>query len=56
MIIKIFKIPTLELYVFSNKEALRDFIISELGYVCDKRHTINKLISYLPVTDYYRVK
>jgi hypothetical protein len=56
MIIKIFKMATLEMYKFSNKEALRNFILSETGYYCNKYSTVNELMLHLPREDYYRIK
>lgn len=56
MIIKIFKMATLELYRFGNKAALRDFIVAETGYYCNKYDTIDKLMLHLPRENYYRIK
>lgn len=56
MIIKVFKISTLELYRFGNKEALRSFVLSETGYYCSKYDSISRLMSHLPRENYYRIK
>lgn len=56
MIIKIFKIPTKEMWTIKNKEALCNFIYQEVGIRPDSKLTIFKLIQYLPRENYYRVK
>jgi hypothetical protein len=56
MIIKIFKIETLEMCTIYHKKALIKFIKDELGIYLSSDMTINQLIKYLPVEEYYRVK
>lgn len=56
MIIKIFKIDTLEMYTIRHKKALIQFIKDELGMYLSSEMTIKQLIKYLPVEQYYRVR
>jgi hypothetical protein len=56
MIIKIFKISTAEMWTFYNKQALREYVISNVLCAPSRYATIDELIQYLPVEDYCRVK
>jgi hypothetical protein len=56
MIIKIFKIDTLEMCTIYHKKALIKFIKDELGFCLSGSMTVKQLIEYLPVEQYYRVK
>ena len=56
MIIKIFKMSTVEMWTMRNKKALVQFINQETNLYVSDRQTIKQLIKYLPVEDYYRVK
>lgn len=56
MIIKIFKIDTLEMYVIRHKRALIQFIKNETGVRLSNKMTIKQLIRCLPIEQYYRVK
>ena len=56
MIIKIFKIDTLEMCVMRHKRSLIQFIKDETGMHLSSEMTINQLMKYLPVEQYYRVK
>ena len=56
MIIKIFKIDTLEMCTIHHKRALIKFIKDELGIYLSSEMTIKQLIKYLPVEKYYRVR
>lgn len=56
MIIKIFRISTKEMYTFRNKYTLRRFIIDVTNKYPSDRLTIDKLVKYLPVEDYYRAR
>ena len=56
MIIKIFKIDTLQMCTIRHKKALIKFIKDELGIYLSSEMTIDQLIKYLPVEQYYRVR
>ena len=56
MIIKIFKINTLELCTIYHKRQLVKFIRDEIGIYLSNNMTINQLMKYLPVEQYYRVR
>jgi hypothetical protein len=56
MIVKIFKISSMEMCVIKNKSALIYFIESETNKQIPHSLTISQLIKYLPVDNYYRVK
>lgn len=56
MIIKIFKIDTLEMCTIRHKRALIRFIKDEIGLYLSSEMTIDQLIKHLPVEQYYRVK
>ena len=56
MVIKIFKISTKEMWTIKNKASLCCFIKQETGIVPDNKLTIFKLMKYLPVENYCRVK
>lgn len=56
MIIKIFKIETLEMCTIRHKKGLVQFIQDELGIYLSKDMTINQLLKYLPIEQYYKVK
>ena len=56
MIIKIFKISTLEMWTLRNKRALIDFIWQETDTVASNKLTIKQLVDYLPIDDYCVVK
>jgi hypothetical protein len=56
MIIKIFKISTMEMWTLKNKDALVDFIEQETGMIASKILTIKQLVKYLPTEDYHYIK
>ena len=56
MIVKVFKVSTAEMWTFANKQALRQYVVSNILCVPKKNATINELIRYLPVEDYCRVR
>ena len=56
MIIKIFKISTMEMWTMRNKEALRQFVEQETNTFIPISLTIKQLIECLPIEDYHRVK
>lgn len=56
MVIKIFKLETLEMCTIRHKKALIEFIKDERGLYLSSDMTINQLIKYLPVEEYYRVR
>lgn len=56
MIIKIFKLDTLEMCTIRHKRALIQFIKDELGLYLSSDMTINQLMKFLPVEQYYRVR
>jgi hypothetical protein len=56
MIIKIFKIESMELCVIRHKTGLLQFIRDELGLHLAGNMTIKQLMRFLPVEQYYRVK
>lgn len=56
MIIKIFKLDTLEMCTIRHKIALIQFIKDELGLYLSSDMTINQLMKFLPVEQYYRVR
>lgn len=56
MIIRIFKISTMQLATIPNKSFLIQYIEKEIGKYVPTNLTINKLIEYLPVENYCRVK
>jgi hypothetical protein len=56
MIVKIFKISTKEMYTFRNKYALHNFVQTSTNRHPSLRSSINELVKYLPVEDYYRVR
>ena len=56
MIVKIFKVSTAEMWTLKNKERLLYFIEKETGVVAPDKLTIERLVKYLPVEDYCRVK
>ena len=56
MIIKIFKIDTLEMCTIHHKKSLIKFIKDEIGLYLSSEMTIDQLVKYLPVEQYYRVK
>lgn len=56
MIIKIFKIETLEMCTIYHKKALIRFIKDELGIYLSSQMSIDQLMKYLPVEEYYRVR
>lgn len=55
MIIKIFKISTLEMYVFKNKNAFFSFV-QNLDRTATHNMTIKQMENLLPKKEYYRVK
>lgn len=56
MIIKIFKISTMEMWTLKNKKELVRLIEQEMGiYVSDKL-TIEQLMKYFPVDNYCSVQ
>ena len=55
MIIRIFKISTMEMWTLSNKQALIIFIKRETGIDVPQQLTIKQLIRYLPIENYHRV-
>lgn len=56
MIIKIFKISTREMYTFKNKFWLHQFIQTETNKHPSLSLTIDQLVCYLPVENYYRAR
>lgn len=56
MIIKIFKISTKEMFTFKNKFWLHQFIQTEINRYPNYKLSIDRLVGYLPVEDYYRVR
>ena len=56
MIIKIYKISTMEMWTLKDKKALIDFIKMETNITVPANFTINQLIKYLPIENYHRVK
>ena len=56
MIIRIFKISTMEMWTLPNKQALIEFIEAETGTLVSEKFTIKTLLKYLPVEDYCYVK
>ena len=56
MIIKVFKISTMELWTMHNKKELTRFIEQETDNYVLSTMTIEQLIRYLPVEDYCIVK
>jgi hypothetical protein len=56
MVIKIFKISTMELWTLKNKDALVDFIEQETDMIVSKTFTIKQLIEYLPIENYHYIK
>ena len=56
MIIKIFKISTMEMWILRNKNALIDFIEMETNVILPKRLSIKQLMQFLPETDYDRME
>lgn len=56
MVVKVFKISTMEMWVLRNKAALIDFIEQETKLILPRRFTITQLIKYLPIEDYHRIK
>ena len=56
MIIKIFKVDTLEMCIIRHKRALVKFIKDEIGIYLSENMTVNQLIKYLPVEQYYRMR
>jgi hypothetical protein len=56
MIIRIFKISTMEMWTLKNKKALVMFIRQEIGVRASADQTINRLIRYLPSENYHMVK
>lgn len=56
MVIKIFKISTKEMWTLKDKKALCQFIRQETGVIPNDKMKIIKLINYLPVENYCRVK
>lgn len=55
MIIKIYKISTMELWIMKNKSALIEFVFQETGLLLPNKYNIKKIIKYLPVEDYYYI-
>ena len=56
MVIKIFKISTMEMWTFKNKNRLINFIKRETNIDVSSKLTIDQLVKYLSPSDYYRVK
>ena len=56
MIVKVFKISTMEMWILPNKLALIDFINQETKLMLPQKMTIAQLVKYLPVENYHRVK
>lgn len=56
MIIKLFKIDTKQLIIFSKKQALLDYVREETQRVLKGNYTIDYLISCLPRENYDRIK
>lgn len=55
MTVKIFKISTKEMYTFKNKYELYSFVKEKTNTFPQFSMTIDQLVRYLPVEDYYRV-
>jgi hypothetical protein len=56
MIIKIFKISTMEMWILRNKKDLVRFIEQETCKYLSLTMTIDQLVKYLPVENYCRVE
>lgn len=56
MIIKIFKISTMEMWTLRGKDTLIDFIEKETNMIVPKKLTIKQLIKYLPVECYHYIE
>ena len=56
MIIKIFKVSTKEMYIFSNKIELFNFIKTKVEMPIFYNKTIPQLIECLPAEEYCRIK
>ena len=56
MIIKIFKISTMEMWILRHKKGLIEFIEQEINVIIPNSLTINDMIICLPKENYYRVK
>lgn len=56
MIIKVFKISTKEMYTFKDKYEFYTFVKTITNKCPSYDLSINKLMGYLPVEDYCRVK
>lgn len=56
MVVKVFKISTMEMWILGNKAELIDFIEQETKLILPRSLTIAQLIKYLPIEDYHRIK
>ena len=56
MIIKVFKITTMEMWTLRHKKGLMEFIEQEVDVILPSSFTINDMIKYLPKENYCRVK
>ena len=56
MIIKVFKVSTAEMWTFKDKKAFRKYVVSNILCAPRPDATVDKLMRYLPVEDYCRVK
>ena len=56
MIIRIFKISTMEMWTLPNKKELINFIESETGVLVSDKFSIKTLLKYLPIEDYCHIK
>lgn len=56
MIIKIFKISTMEMWTIYKKDSLIKLIEQETSVYLSKKFTIDQIIKYLPIDDYCIIK
>lgn len=56
MIIKIFKISTMEMWTVRNKKELIKLIVQEIGTNVSDTLSVNQLLKYFPIDDYCKIK
>lgn len=56
MIIKVFKISTMEMWTMHNKKELVRFIEQETDHYVSIKMTIDQLMKYLPAENYSKVE
>jgi hypothetical protein len=56
MIIKVFKISTMEMWTVHNKAELIKLIEQETGIYVSNKLSIDQLMRYLPIENYCRVQ